>query len=329
MSRTRSPTPRTVLLIQPVKRSLISRISALKERATTDVSTPAMKSRIIFMETTDNMEPTPLAVCAVESAAHLNRDKQIYYFMKGFSGILSQYPHPENRGIHLLSSVKNIVILPLNATEHFEDTPLKSWYLKVNPEKEKYWTHVLADASRLALLWKYGGTYLDTDIISLRSLPIANFTCPQNRGTVTNGVLGFQNRHHPFIWNCMENFVANYIGDIWGHQGPELITRELKRWCKIKDPGVIIGKECNGISLWITNRFYPIPYPAWKRYYDPWKKEDIDRTFSNTYGAHVWNYMNSAKKKTIIAGSGTLIEYFSKLYCPIAYSNLIQPKIFR
>ncbi|XP_069755479.1 alpha-1,4-N-acetylglucosaminyltransferase-like isoform X2 [Narcine bancroftii] len=304
--------------------SYISRISPVKEKATSNVSTPATESRIMFVETTDNMEPTPLGVCAVESAAHQNPDKQIYYFMKGFNGNLSQYPQTEYRGIHLLISVKNVVILPLNATELFEGTPLKSWYLKVNPKKEKYWIHVLADACRLALLWKYGGTYLDTDIISLRPLPIANFTCPESRMTFSNGALGFPNLNHPFVWNCMEEFVANYIGDIWGQQGPRLITCMLKRWCNNKDPGDLIGKECNGISFWITNRFYPIPYPDWMRYYDPWKKEDIEETFSDTYGAHVWNYMNSEKKKTIIAGSGSLIEYFSKLYCPNAFNNLIQ-----
>ncbi|XP_069755471.1 alpha-1,4-N-acetylglucosaminyltransferase-like [Narcine bancroftii] len=304
--------------------SYISKILPVKEKATSNVSTPAMNSRIMFVETTDNMEPTPLAVCAVESAAHQNPDKQIYYFMKGFSGILSQYPHLEYRGIHLLTSMKNVVILPLNATELFKSTPLKSWYLKINPEKEKYWIHVLSDACRLALLWKYGGIYLDTDIISLRPLPIANFTCPANRMAVSNGAMGFLNLNHPFMWNCMEDFVANYIGHMWAYQGPHLINRVLKRWCNNENPNDLIGKECNGISIWIRNKFYPIPFPAWKRYYDSWKKEDIERTFSDTYGAHVWNYMNSAKKKAIIAGSGSLIEYFSKLYCPIAYSNLIQ-----
>ncbi|XP_069755461.1 alpha-1,4-N-acetylglucosaminyltransferase-like isoform X1 [Narcine bancroftii] len=309
--------------IQLIERSN-SRISSMKEKATTNVSTPTMESRIMFVETTDNMEPTPLAVCAVESAAHQNPDKQIYYFMKGFSGNLSQYPLPEYRGIHLLSSLENVVILPLNAMELFEGTPLKSWYLKVNPEKEKYWIRVFSDACRLALIWKYGGTYLDTDIISLRPLPIANFLCPESRRSVSNGALGLLSLHHPFMWNCMLDFVANYIGDIWGQQGPRLITRMVKKWCRIENLGIFSGKECNGISLWTTNRFYPIPHPNWMRYNAPWKKEDIERTFSDTYGAHVWNSKNSGKRKAIIVGSGSLIEHFSKSYCSIAYKNLIQ-----
>ncbi|XP_072113076.1 alpha-1,4-N-acetylglucosaminyltransferase-like [Mobula birostris] len=195
---------------------------------------------------------------------------------------------------------------------------------QVNPKKERYWTHVLADGCRLALIWKYGGIYLDTDIISLRSIPFANFTCPENPETLNNAALGFCYKHHTFLWNCMEDFVARYNGDLWGQQGPRLITRMLKRWCDINNLATFIGKECNGISIWITNRFYPIPYPAWGRYYVHWEKEHIERAFSDSYGVHVWNFMNKQKKSKVVAGSGSLLEHFFQLHCPTTYKNLIQ-----
>ncbi|XP_062901053.1 alpha-1,4-N-acetylglucosaminyltransferase-like [Mobula hypostoma] len=307
--------------------SYIFGISLVKNTSGINVSDPPfpnIEPGIVFVESTDNVEPTPLVVCSVESAALRNPDKPIYYFMKGFSGNLSQYPQPEYKGIPLLSSVRNVTILPLNVTELFEDTPLKGWYQKVNPKKERYWTHVLADGCRLALIWKYGGIYLDTDIISLRSIPFGNFTCPESPGTLNNAALGFHYKHHTFLWNCMEDFVACYNGDIWGQQGPRLITRMLKRWCNINNLATFIGKECNGISIWITNRFYPIPYPAWGRYYVHWEKEHIERAFSDSYGVHVWNFMNKQKKNIVVAGSGSLLEHFFQLHCPTTYKNLIQ-----
>ncbi|XP_078265918.1 alpha-1,4-N-acetylglucosaminyltransferase-like [Rhinoraja longicauda] len=278
---------------------------------------------IMFVESTNNVEPKPLAMCSVESAARHNPDKQIYYFMKGFSGNLSQYPQPEYRGIPLLSSMKNVIILPLNPTELFKDTPLEGWYQKVNPEKEKFWPHVLADGCRLALLWKFGGIYLDTDIISLRSIPFANFTCQGHAGVVNNAALGFHHKHHPFIWNCMEDFVVNFIGHVWGQQGPRLITRVLKRWCRIDNLAAFTGTECNGISLWISSRFYPIPCSSWGKFYIAWKKEDIEQTFSATYGIHVWNFMNSSKKRKLVMGNGSLLEYYFQMYCPTSYRMLI------
>ncbi|XP_032887385.1 alpha-1,4-N-acetylglucosaminyltransferase-like [Amblyraja radiata] len=308
---------------QNVQKNMV-RMSHVEDEAPMDDPRPLLNPGIMFVETTDKVELTPLVMCSVESTARQNPDKPIYFFMKGFSGNLSQYPEPKYRLIQLLSSMKNVVLLPLNATELFDDTSLKFWHRKVNPEKEKFWTHVFADGCRLALLWKYGGIYLDSDIISMRPMPFANFTCPQHLKTVSNGAIGFSHRHHPVLWNFMEDFVANYIGHIWGHQGPGLITRVLKRWCQTDNLAPFIGKECNGISIWITNRFYPITFPDWKKYYSSWKKKDIERTFSATYGAHVWNYMNRKNKKEIIAGSGSLIEHFFQLYCPTAYRDVIQ-----
>ncbi|XP_059843325.1 alpha-1,4-N-acetylglucosaminyltransferase-like [Hypanus sabinus] len=291
-----------------------------------DLASPGKKPGIMFVESTDNVEPTPLVVCSVESAALRNPDKPIYYFMKGFSGNLNQYPQSEYKVIPLLSSVRNVTILPLNLAELFEGTPLKGWYQKVKPEKERHWTYLLADGCRLALLWKYRGIYLDTDIISLRSMPFANFTCPESTETVNNAALGFHYKHHTFLWNCMEDFVAHYNGDIWGQQGPRLITRVLKKWCNTSKLATFIGKECNGISIWITNRFYPVPYLAWGSYYVHWEKGNIERAFSASYGAHIWNYMNFRKKANTVAGSGSLIEQFFQLHCPITYKKLIQSR---
>ncbi|XP_072111824.1 alpha-1,4-N-acetylglucosaminyltransferase-like [Mobula birostris] len=281
------------------------------------------KAGIMFLESTDNLKPMPLAMCSVESAARLNPDKPIYYFMKGFSGNLSQYPETEYRGIHLLSSMKNVIILPLNPIELFEDTPLESWYQKANPEEEKYWAHVLADGCRLALLWKYGGIYLDTDVISLTPLLFTNFTCLESTGYYNNAALGFHQKHHGFIWNCLEDFVASYDGGIWGQQGPRLITRVLNKWCNTVDLAAFAGNTCNGISLLTRNRFYPIPYSSWERFYVAWEKEDIEHTFSATYGVHVWNFMNSGEKRKLVAGTGSLIEYFFQMHCPTANRNLI------
>ncbi|XP_078251147.1 alpha-1,4-N-acetylglucosaminyltransferase-like, partial [Rhinoraja longicauda] len=194
---------------------------------------PILNPGIMFVETSDNVELKPLVACSVESTAHQNPDKSIYFFMKGFSGNLSQYPEPHYRLIPLLSSVKNVVLLPLNATELFEDTPLNFWYQKVNPTKEMYWLHVFGDACKIALLWKYGGIYLDTDIISMKSMPFGNFMCPESSNALSMDAMGFYHRHHPFLSNCMIDYVANYIGYIWGQQGPKLITRVLKRWCQM------------------------------------------------------------------------------------------------
>ncbi|XP_007909138.1 alpha-1,4-N-acetylglucosaminyltransferase-like [Callorhinchus milii] len=282
---------------------------------------------IMFVQTTNEMEPTPLALCAVESAARENPDKPVYYFMKGLSGNLSQYPFPQYFAAPMLSSIKNVVLVPLKLKALFQNTPLSFWYQQVNSSREQYWIHVLSDACRIALLWKYGGIYLDTDIISLKPLNFTNFICSQGNSIANNAALGFQNQHQ-FMWDCMEDFVTNYNGQIWGQQGPGLISRVLKQWCQSDNLDKLLDLQCNGISFLSPRYFYPIAFAEWQRFFQPWNKNDIESFFPDTKGVHIWNFMNKGQQKRVVAGSGTLIERLFLKYCPTTYKVFVKCSSF-
>ncbi|XP_048460176.1 alpha-1,4-N-acetylglucosaminyltransferase-like isoform X1 [Rhincodon typus] len=285
---------------------------------------PTTEPGIMFLQSSSELNPSPLVMCSIESAARLNPNKPVYFFMKAFNGSVSTYREPEYRGIPLLSSFKNVVILPLNPKELFSDTPLAGWYEKVDPSKERHWLHVLADGCRLALLWKYGGIYLDTDIISLKPLDFRNFICAESEHSANNAALGF-NRSHSFIESCLRDFVEKYIGGVWGQQGPRLITRMLKKWSGTDNLQNLFNKDCNGIVYLSNNWFYPIPYSNWGRYFqkNTWNKtsNEIEKEFSKTSGVHVWHYM-FGNKKVQIKESQSLIEYFFSNYCPSTYETI-------
>ncbi|XP_060689947.1 alpha-1,4-N-acetylglucosaminyltransferase-like [Hemiscyllium ocellatum] len=214
---------------------------------------PTTEPGIIFLQTSSELNPKPLVMCSIESAARLNPNKPVYFFMKAFTGNVSAFWEPEYKAIPLLSSFKNVIILPLNPQELFHNTPLAGWYEKVDPSKEVHWIHVLSDGCRLVLLWKYGGIYLDTDTISLKPLEFRNFIVAESANYASNGILGF-NRSHPFLENCLTDFVEKYNGAVWGQQGPTLITRNLKKWCGTDLLDQFLNKECKGIG--------PAKYPV-------------------------------------------------------------------
>ncbi|CAJ0966607.1 unnamed protein product [Ranitomeya imitator] len=216
---------------------------------------------IIYLETTDRMQPPPLVLCAIESAARLNS---------------TNIEETVQRHFPVLSSLRNIYFFPLKMEELFIDTPLHSWYQKltglrgepflccvvsiegrcqtikrrwfgglglvltglrggpflccvvsiegrcqtikrrwfgglglvIDLQKQSHWTHVSSDACRLALIWKYGGMYMDTDIISIRVIPSEDFLAAQSSQFSSNGIFGFST-HHNFTQQCMEDFVRN------------------------------------------------------------------------------------------------------------------------
>lgn len=160
---------------------------------------------------------------------------------------------------------------------------------------------------------------MDTDVISIRPIPEGSFLAAQKSRFSSNGIFGFPARHK-FIWDCMENFVLKYNGNIWGNQGPFLMTRMLKTICNLTDFEGIEDHSCQNISFLNPQRFYPIPYPAWGRYYDVWDKNP---DFNHSYALHLWNFMNR-NRKAVVAGSNSLAEKLYKTYCPTTYEDLIK-----
>ncbi|XP_068089377.1 alpha-1,4-N-acetylglucosaminyltransferase-like [Hyperolius riggenbachi] len=261
------------------------------------------------------MQPPSLVLCAIESAARVYEDRPVVFFMKGLNDSSSEAN--KKKYFPSLSSFKNVYVFPLRMEEIFADTPLSTWYQKIDPKKELYWTHVSADGCRLALIWKHGGIYMDTDIISIKRIPHQHFLAAETHQYSSNGIFGLSS-HHAFTWKGMEDFAQNYQGDEWGYQGPDLFTRTLQQFCTI--PQFIEEEDivCGNIMFLHPFRFYPIPYQIWKRYYEVWDEEP---TFDYSYALHLWNYMNE-EGKTMVLGSNTLVEHLYQKYCPSVYGEL-------
>ncbi|XP_048362227.1 alpha-1,4-N-acetylglucosaminyltransferase [Sphaerodactylus townsendi] len=275
--------------------------------------------KIIFLETSDRLEPPPLVLCSVESAARIYLDRPVVFFIKGLDNNTLMDVKSYCPALSALSAMKNVFIFPLKMDILFQDTPLLPWYLQINATKEKYWIYISSDASRLAMVWKYGGIYMDTDVISIRPIPAANFLAAQSSQFSSNGIFGFQ-PHHWFLWGCMNDFVENYNGNFWGNQGPYLMTRMLKGLCNLTDFKNLEDQRCHNISFLHPHRFYPIPYSKWKKYYEVW---DSIPDFNDSYALHLWNFMNH-ERKNMTTGSNTLVEHLYKTYCPTTYWSLIQ-----
>jgi mannosyltransferase OCH1-like enzyme len=98
----------------------------------------------------------------------------------------------------------------------------------------------ISDAARLALLYKYGGFYSDFDTITVRSLyPISKYAAAmgylwENKDSIGNGFLHFR-LGHPLLLAAMNEFNNNYYPYAWGFNGPMLLKKLIKDYCKLDD----------------------------------------------------------------------------------------------
>ncbi|XP_075122885.1 alpha-1,4-N-acetylglucosaminyltransferase-like [Leptodactylus fuscus] len=265
------------------------------------------------------VEPS-LVLCSIESAARVYPDRPVVFFMKGLDDIVNEDDEKKARErFPTLSSYKNIYFFPLRLKTVFADTPFLSWYEKIDQALEIYWTHNKADACRLALIWKYGGIYMDTDVISIRPIPEDNFLAAEDAKYTNNAAFGLS-PYHTLSWAFMENFVQNYRGNVWAHQGPRLFTRVVNKYCGVLKFTSVDHLKCANVSYFHPQRFYPIQYASWGKYFEVWK--DLP-TFNNSYGLHLWNYMNKGRKFMTV-DSNTLVEHLYQQYCPSTYSSILK-----
>jgi hypothetical protein len=165
-------------------------------------------------------------------------------------------------------------IEPLNLTSLLYDTPLRVLLPSFNKtastlETGRYRHNNIANAVRVALLFKYGGAYLDLDMISVRPLRVLPCNClgsqevmtrkiPNGPGSTNveggrgdgsanirhgqggqkkkvlrmakmNNAALLFDRHHSFLVATMRLFVKDFQPRRWGYQGPHLMTRVYKR----------------------------------------------------------------------------------------------------
>lgn len=277
---------------------------------------------ILFVETTDRMDEPSLVLCSIESAARVYPDRPVVFFMKGLDDITTEDDEKKAREhFPTLSSYNNIYIFPLRLEKLFADTPFLAWYRRVDPDREVYWTHVKSDACRFALMWKYGGIYMDTDVISIRPIPEDHFLAAETFTTTSSSVFGLS-PHHKLTWEFMENFVQNYRGEIWGHQGPGVFTRVVNKYCGVPQFKSLDHIMCANASYFHPERFYPILYPSWKKYFEVWSKLP---TFNNSYALHLWNFMNK-ERKSMVPKTNTLVEHLYQKYCPSTYEAILNEK---
>lgn len=81
----------------------------------------------------------------------------------------------------------------ITVEEYVKETIAESFFQSGNFSKTKYFKIHLSDVLRLVTLWKYGGIYLDLDMIVLQRLDLwpKNFACLESKSYINNAVLGF------------------------------------------------------------------------------------------------------------------------------------------
>ncbi|KAL0691514.1 hypothetical protein Bca4012_091193 [Brassica carinata] len=157
----------------------------------------------------------------------------------------------------------------------------------------------LSNLMRLAYLFKFGGVYLDTDMIVLKSFKrLRNVIGAQTLEPVTrnwtrlnNAVLIFD-KNHPLLLKCIQEFALTFNGNVWGHNGPYLVSRVAR---------AVEGTEGYNFSVVTPSAFYSVNWVEIEKLFKvPRTEKDLKRVQvkvlemqRRSYGLHLWNKFSS------------------------------------
>ena len=95
---------------------------------------------------------------------------------------------------YLVGHYKNIVLTRADFANLVNNTPLAKIFQKSS--HTKYFLNNISDIIRVVLLWQFGGTYLDSDVISLKPVPDQASHCWHSFNQKTNLVYLTMSQFH-------------------------------------------------------------------------------------------------------------------------------------
>jgi len=196
---------------------------------------------------------------------------------------------------------KVAVVMP-NLDELLKDTPThifaSVWF---EWKKTKFYATHYSELVRLAALYKYGGLYLDSDILVLRPLSSLNNTVgvedQRARSSLNGAVMSFR-KHSPFIMECLTEFYSTYDDHRLRWNGAGLLTRVARNFLKNKTT----SDNRMELKLQPSFIFFPIGQNNIIRYFSAPATESeraqqdelFQKIADKSFTLHFWNSLTSA-----------------------------------
>jgi len=146
----------------------------------------------------------------------------------------SEFSNSTREIVRNLLNYPNVRIRHIDPQKYVKETPLDAWYTSGILKKSHWPVSHMSDMLRYLTLWKYGGIYLDLDVVVTSSLEdLTNFAGAEDWDDVAAGVMGFDMSKlgRRVADACVRDLKKNFRGDVWGNNGPGVITRTLQKLC--------------------------------------------------------------------------------------------------
>ncbi|KAL9234082.1 hypothetical protein vseg_008992 [Gypsophila vaccaria] len=183
----------------------------------------------------------------------------------------------------------------------------------------------LSNLLRLALLYKYGGIYMDIDFIVIKRLnKLKNSIGAQmvdqktKKWSRLNNAFLIFNKKHPLLSRFIEEFALTFNGNKWGYNGPYLVSRVVERLNETME-----GPK--NFTILPPRAFYVVDWVRIRSLFEnpkdgqhlQWINEKIKQIEEESYAIHLWN----RQSRRIKVENGSIISHLMKRSCVFCNSS--------
>ncbi|XP_017151951.1 lactosylceramide 4-alpha-galactosyltransferase-like [Drosophila miranda] len=269
---------------------------------------------------------TARQACAIESAALHNPNFQVFVLFadpKYRATPNGQYSSSQQPLFDAILSYSNVHLRRLNLWRYAAGTPMEEWLREGNLFRSRYVVSHISDFLRFFTLFRYGGLYLDLDVVVLQKMEDVppNYTGAESDQMLTAGIMNLAatGLGHEIAEFCLRDFQQNFNGSIWAYNGPGVITRVAQQLCGTDYIALMQDdrKGCMGLKVYGRGAFCPVHSRQWRDLFEPEKLEETMARTKYSYVVHVWN--KQSKKVPIKVGSSSAYAKLAEQNCPRAY----------
>ncbi|XP_026729061.1 lactosylceramide 4-alpha-galactosyltransferase-like isoform X2 [Trichoplusia ni] len=243
--------------------------------------------------------------CSIEAAARTHPKREVYVL---FSAPVSENVLKRSCLAKLLQ-FDNIKAARVHIDMYAKGSTIEPILLDL--DESNYPIQHTSDILRILTLNKWGGIYLDTDMIVVKSLDELppNWVAKQSDFSLASGILSFAKDEvgRNVTKRILELLSQNFDPYDWIANGPYIVQNAVLPLCMTGN----ISENCNGIKIMPYELFYPLHYSLWKFFF----RVETFSTTESPYSYHMWNYLSSAEK----IEKGSLYQVLAKKYCPSIY----------
>lgn len=273
---------------------------------------------IFFLDTGTATEKVILGsrkACAIESAALANPNSKIFLLFSSHERFLNL---ENSEAFQAIWQYSHVFINHVDIAQLSVGTPMEKFIASRKLSGSHFKAEHTADALRLILLWKYGGTYLNSHLIVRQQINtnLNNFACLESRDTISTSILNFdRTRGKHFLGIIMKMFCDDYSELSRLHNGPKLLTLFVKGICEVDSISGSTNNDCGGFHVVDEKLCVPLTSIESENYFNEYETHHVLKKINNSIIADFGRQVKQAK-----SSSKSPYWHLAKTFCPKVFA---------